>query len=142
VIRLDRAMPNYRASELRPPDGRFGVELLEHAIRTTVDGVSAPLPDELGGGRVQWGSERDIRPLDHGQVRGEIAGYLAKYATKSTEQAGGVLHRVTEHQLDALPVREPSGATCARRSRSPVTGRSPTGASVSARTSSATAATA
>jgi hypothetical protein len=31
---------------------------------------------------------------------------LAKYATKSTEQAGGVLHRVTEHQIDALPVRE------------------------------------
>ena len=46
-----------------------------------------------------------MRPLDHEQRR-EVAGYLAKYATKSTEQAGGVLHRVSEHQLDALPVRE------------------------------------
>ena len=39
-------------------------------------------------------------------ARGEVAGYLAKYATKSTEQAGGVLHRVAEHQVDELPVRE------------------------------------
>jgi hypothetical protein len=105
VIRLDRAMPNNRASELRPPDGRFTVELLEHAIRDSVDTVSAPLPDELGGGRVTWGSELDVRPLGPEQRR-EVAGYLAKYATKSTEQAGGVLHRVTEHELDQLPVRE------------------------------------
>jgi hypothetical protein len=106
VIRLDRAMPQYRADEVRPPDVRFTVELLEHAIRETVDVVSAPLPDELGGGRVQWGDELDIRPLGDGQARGEVAGYLAKYATKSTEQAGGVLHPVTEHQVDALPVRD------------------------------------
>jgi Replication initiator protein, pSAM2 len=38
--------------------------------------------------------------------RREVAGYLAKYATKSTELAGGVLHRVAEHQVDELPVRE------------------------------------
>src|SRR5919108_3656647 len=106
VIRLDRAMPRYRADEVRPPDSRFTVELLEDAIRETVDAMSAPLPDELGGGRVHWGDELDIRPLGDGQVRGEVAGYLAKYATKSTEQAGGVLHLVTEHQIDQLPVRE------------------------------------
>jgi len=106
VIRLDRAMPSYRAGEVRPPDERFSVELLEDAIRATVETVSAPLPDELGGGGVRWGAELDVRPLDHGLVRGEVAGYLAKYATKSTEQAGGVLHPVTEHQLDELPVRE------------------------------------
>jgi hypothetical protein len=105
VIRLDRAMPDYRAEDLRPPGGRFTVELLEHAIRETVEVVSAPLPDELGGGRVRWGSELDVRPLDREQRR-EVAGYLAKYATKSTEQAGGLLHPVTDHDLDALPVRE------------------------------------
>jgi hypothetical protein len=106
VIRLDRAMPDYRATELRPPDGRFTVELLEHALRETVQAVSAPLPEKLGGGRVRWGDELDVRPLDDGAVRGEIAGYLAKYATKSTEQAGGVLHPVTDHEVDQLPVRE------------------------------------
>jgi hypothetical protein len=106
LIRLDRAMPAYRAHELRPPAARFDVELLEQAIRATADAVSAPLPDELGAGRVRWGSELDVRRLDDGQVRGELAGYLAKYATKSTEQAGGVLHRVSQEQVDQLPVRD------------------------------------
>jgi hypothetical protein len=105
VIRVDRAMPKYRADELRPPDSRFTVALLEQAIRETVEAVSAPLPDELGGGRVCWGSELVVRPLDPEQRR-EIAGYLAKYATKSTEQAGGLLHPVTDHDVNALPVRE------------------------------------
>jgi hypothetical protein len=54
---------------------------------------------------VRWGAEVDVRRLDH-QERREVAGYLAKYATKSTELAGGVVHRVAEHQLDELPVRE------------------------------------
>jgi hypothetical protein len=104
VARLDRAMPNYRGDELRPPARRFSGELLEHAIRDAVAEVSAPIPDELGGGRVRWGAQLDVRQLDR-QERREIAGYLAKYATKSTELAGGVLHRVAEHQLDELPVR-------------------------------------
>jgi hypothetical protein len=105
LIRLDRAMPKYRADELRPPTSSFTTELLERAVRATIETVDAPVGDELGGGRIRWGSELDVRRVDHGQARGEIAGYLAKYATKSTEQAGGVLHRVTEHQIDALPVR-------------------------------------
>jgi hypothetical protein len=105
VIRLDRAMPAYRAHEVKPPPRRFGVEQLEHAIRTTAGELRAPLPDELGGGTVQWGDELDVRQLDQPDRR-EVAGYLAKYATKSTEQAGGVLHRVTGHEVDALPVSE------------------------------------
>jgi hypothetical protein len=54
---------------------------------------------------VSWGNELDVRRLDQ-NARREIAGYLAKYATKSTEQAGSVLHPVTEAAVDALPVRE------------------------------------
>ena len=105
VIRLDRAMPAYRADQVKPPAARFTVDLLEHAIRAVAGDVRAPLPDELGGGTVRWGGELDVRRLD-ADARREVAGYLAKYATKSTEQAGGMLHRVSEHQLDALPVRE------------------------------------
>jgi hypothetical protein len=106
VIRLDRAMPAYRAHEVHPPGARFDTELLAEAIRLTVEDVSAPLDDVLGGGRVRWGGELDVRRLDDSQVCGELAGYLAKYATKSTEQAGGVPHRVSAQQLDQLPVRE------------------------------------
>jgi hypothetical protein len=105
VIRLDRAMPAYRAHELKPPAARFDVELLEDAIRTAASEVYAPLPDELGGGRVRWGDELDVRRLSTDE-RGEVAGYLAKYATKSTELAGGVVHRIAEHQVDELPLRE------------------------------------
>ena len=49
--------------------------------------------------------ERSLKTLDASERR-EVAGYLAKYTTKSTEQVGGLLHRVTEHELAALPVRE------------------------------------
>jgi hypothetical protein len=105
VIRLDRALPAYRRDQIQPPDCCFTVELLEHALRAAAADVRAPLPQELGGGTVAWGAELDVRVLD-ATARGEVAGYLAKYATKSTEQAGSVLHPVTEAGVDQLPVRE------------------------------------
>jgi integrase len=40
-----------------------------------------------------------VRELDP-DGRREVAGYLAKYATKSTEQAGGLLHRINREQVD------------------------------------------
>ena len=48
----------------------------------------------------------DVRQLATGEQRGEIAGYLAKYATKSTEQAGGLLHRITPDGVTRAKVRE------------------------------------
>ncbi|WP_051324162.1 replication initiator [Candidatus Solirubrobacter pratensis] len=105
VIRLDRAMPKYRAHELHPPAREFDLELLEQTIRGTVETVSAPMSDELGGGRVTWGPELDIQRVGESFDAQRCARYLAKYATKATEQAGGVLHRVTEREVDALPVR-------------------------------------
>jgi hypothetical protein len=106
VIRLDRAMPKYRADEMKPPSERFTVELLEQAVRAAVAAVDAPVADRLGE-RVRWGSELGVDPIGAGGLHaGHCAGYLAKYATKSTELAGGVVHRVAERELDALPVRE------------------------------------
>ena len=67
--------------------------------------MRAPLPHELGTGHVTWGAELDVRVLDAHERR-DVAGYLAKYATKSTEQAGSVLHPVTEAAVEQLPVRE------------------------------------
>ena len=107
VIRLDRAMPKYRADQVLPPTRPFDVELLEETIRATVEAVSAPLPDELGRGRLRWGDVIDVQRIGTGSLEAKhCAGYLAKYATKATEQAGGVLHPVTEHEIDALPVRD------------------------------------
>ncbi len=106
LARLDRAMPDYRAEEIRPPAGVYTGELLEQAIRAAVADVSAPSRKSSATHRVRWGSELDVRVLESGEERGEIAGYLAKYATKSTEQAGGLLHRIDPEHVDRAPVRE------------------------------------
>jgi hypothetical protein len=106
LARLDRAMCKYRRHEIHPPPARFDGELLEQAVRQAVADVSAPIPDELGGGRVRWGAMLDIRQLAPGAERGEIAGYLAKYSTKSTEQAGGLQHRIDPDDVKKASVRE------------------------------------
>jgi len=106
LARLDRAMPDYRADELHAPEGRFDVELLERSIRDAIETVSAPVGRGLGQARVRWGDQVDMRRLQTGEQRAEIAGYLAKYATKSTEQAGGLLHRIAPDEVETAPVRE------------------------------------
>ena len=108
VIRLDGAMPNYRADVVRAPDSRFTVELLEDALRAAAAAVTVPVPAEVGGGYVTWGAQLDVQHIGTGHALepGRCASYLAKYATKATEQAGGVLHRVTEYEIDQLAVSE------------------------------------
>jgi hypothetical protein len=106
LARLDKAMPECRADQLRPPAPRFDVELLEQGLRAAIGYVSAPVAPELGGGRVRWGEMLDVRPLRTGEQRGEVAGYLAKYATKSTEQAGGLLHPTGPDGVTRARVRE------------------------------------
>jgi hypothetical protein len=108
LIRLDKRMPDYRADETRPPDRRFTSELLEHALRETVRDVKVQIPTELGAGTVRWGDRLDVQqlPADEDQERGRRAGYLAKYTTKSTEQAGGLLHAVDRSEVDHAPVSD------------------------------------
>ncbi|MDA0159578.1 hypothetical protein OM076_04820 [Solirubrobacter ginsenosidimutans] len=103
VIRLDEALPTYRRDVIRAPDHRFTVELLEHALRAAAAAVTVPVPAEAGGGFVRWGAQLDVQHIGANEA-GRCAGYLAKYATKATEQAGGVLHRVSEHEVDELAV--------------------------------------
>jgi hypothetical protein len=107
AIRLDRAMPEYRKGEVRPPDSRFTTALLEHAVSGAVGAVAAPIAEnlrsELGERRVQWGQERDVRPIDDPR---KLAGYLAKYSTKSTEQAGGLLHPIACEDVEYVKVTE------------------------------------
>jgi hypothetical protein len=106
TIRLDRRMAAYRAHEVRPPDRRFTPDLLEQALRDAVQAVFVQAPEELGGGLVRWGEQLDVQQLsgDEDQRR-RRASYLAKYTTKSTEQAGGLLHRVGRGDVDNVQVR-------------------------------------
>jgi hypothetical protein len=107
AIRLDRAMPNYRQEEVRAPDERFTTGVLEHAVHAAVETVTAPIAEdlagELGEQRVRWGQEREVRPIEH---PGQLAGYLAKYSTKSTEQAGGLLHPLDQAGVETVNVTE------------------------------------
>jgi hypothetical protein len=98
----------WRRDEIRPPDHRFTTELLERAVTRAVADVHAPLPKQLGDPKqtVRWGTQLDIQHVAQGDVRGQIAGYLAKYSTKSTEQAGGLLHPITREDIDTAKVSE------------------------------------
>jgi hypothetical protein len=100
-------MPAYRAGEVHPPDRRFTAQLLEDALRAAVAAVSVQVPDELGAGVVRWGDQVDVQQLtgDEEQRR-RRASYLAKYSTKSTEQAGGLLHRIHRNDVEHAKVRE------------------------------------
>jgi hypothetical protein len=107
LIRLDRRMPVYRGGEVRPPERRFTVQLLEDALRATAETVSVNVPEELGAGTVRWGSQLDVQQLAGDDAeRRRRASYLAKYSTKSTEQAGGLLHRVHRGEVEHVHVRE------------------------------------
>jgi hypothetical protein len=107
LIRLDRRMPAYRSGEVRVPDRRFTVQLFEDALRATVEAVSVNVPDELGAGTVRWGAQLDVQQLTgDDDERRRRASYLAKYSTKSTEQAGGLLHRVHRGEVEHVHVRE------------------------------------
>src|SRR5262249_12466375 len=107
LIRLDGINPDHPAAIVPPPNG-IGARDLEDAIRTTVAHIrftSRPHPDTSGGWRIAWGQQVDIRQISvtgRGEVSDRmVAGYLAKYATKSTEATGHTSARITTENLAA-----------------------------------------
>ena len=96
VIRIDRAMPDYRRDEIHPPEPRFTSRLLEHAVNGAVEAVSAPIAEDLAVEARASSASAGARSATcaRSSDAGELAGYLAKYSTKSTEQAGGLLHPI------------------------------------------------
>jgi hypothetical protein len=95
------------------PEG-FTAGLLEDALRQAVPAVRVPCPRlEDGPDRyARWGEQLDVRNITRDEQAGElsaeqVAGYIAKYATKATESFGAGLDRRIgaddlEH-LDGLP---------------------------------------
>jgi hypothetical protein len=68
VIRLDRALSGYRSAQVRRPDSRFTVELLEDALRAAAAAVTVPVPAEVGGGYVTWGAQLDVQHIGVGKA--------------------------------------------------------------------------
>jgi hypothetical protein len=101
VLRLDAATECRCPGCLAPPPAPFTAELLENAVREAAATVTVPCPALDGGvGRyARWGEQLDVHNItkaeDHaGELSAEqVAGYIAKYATKATESFGSGLNR-------------------------------------------------
>jgi hypothetical protein len=115
VIRLDAATECRCLGCLAPPPESFTAALLEKALRAAVAavGVACPMLDEEPARYARWGEQLDARNITRDEQAGElsaeqVAGYIAKYATKATESFGsGLDRRLTDaddlEHLDALP---------------------------------------
>jgi hypothetical protein len=111
VIRLDAATTCRCPACLVPPPEGFTAGLLEAAARHAAAAVTVPCP-ALDGDQVVtltagWGEQLDVRHINDGEggelSAEQVAGYVAKYATKSTEALGVTLdHRLTESDLAGL----------------------------------------
>ena len=114
IIRLDAATDCGCPACVAPPPAGFTAELLEAAVRQAAATVAVPCPalDEDQGVTLtaRWGEQLDVRHIteagDDGELSAEqVAGYVAKYATKGTEALGVTLdHRVCEVELEGLDV--------------------------------------
>jgi hypothetical protein len=114
IIRLDTATDCGCPACVAPPPSGFTAELLERAVRQAAAAVAVPCPmvdeDQNVTLVARWGEQLDVRHIteagDEGELSGEqVAGYVAKYATKGTEALGVTLdHRVCEVELEGLDV--------------------------------------
>ena len=97
------------------PDGP-----LEEALKAAVPAVRVPCPPLEDGGPeryARWGEQLDVRNITKdseqaGELSAEqVAGYIAKYATKATESFGAGLDRrlATADELEHL---DPAAGPC------------------------------
>jgi hypothetical protein len=100
VLRLDAATECRCPGCLAPPPEGFTAALLEKALREAVAAVGVPCPplDEEPARYARWGEQLDVRNITRDEQAGElsaeqVAGYIAKYATKATESFGSGLDR-------------------------------------------------
>jgi hypothetical protein len=111
VIRLDAATECRCPGCLAPPAKAFNATLLEEALRQAVPAVRVPCPpsDEGPERYARWGEQLDVHNITSGDEQAgelsaeQVAGYIAKYATKATESFGsGLDRRLTDDDLDHL----------------------------------------
>jgi hypothetical protein len=112
IIRLDAATDCACPSCVATAPAGFTAELLEAAVRKAAQVVAVacpPIDEDQGVTLVaRWGEQLDVRHItesgDEEELSAEqVAGYVAKYATKSTEALGVTLdHRISEAELEDL----------------------------------------
>ena len=112
IIRLDAATDCGGPAGVAPPPTGFTAELLERAVRQAAATVAVPCPmvddDQAVTLVARWGEQLDVHHItetvDDKELSAEqVAGYVAKYATKGTEALGVTLdQRVCEVELEGL----------------------------------------
>ncbi|MFG1832981.1 replication initiator [Micromonospora chersina] len=121
IARLDGVNPDDPDAIVPPPAG-FTVDDLIDAFQVAAAQITfhtPPHPDKPEGWLIAWGDPSkglDIRPISTGEAGevtdGMVAGYLAKYATKSTEATGHTSTRLTADTIDDYA--DPDGDHTAR----------------------------
>ena len=91
IIRLDARTDCGSSACVAPPPAGFTADLLEAAVRRAAAtvAVACPMVDEAQGVTLtaHWGEQLDVRHIDGDDGKElsaeQVAGYVAKYATKS-----------------------------------------------------------
>ncbi|MQA78731.1 MAG: plasmid replication initiator protein [Streptosporangiales bacterium] len=115
LFRLDGVDP-YHPDQVTPPDPAADVDLLTDVIQlaatTTRFRTPAHPTYRPEGWPIGWGEQLDLRPVllrgDNSVTDSQVAGYLAKYATKSTETTGHVSTRLTSETINTYA--DPTGS--------------------------------
>jgi hypothetical protein len=93
---------------LAPPEG-FDAQLLAAAITAALPKATVPA-EAKDADAYGWGAQYEVRALELGadaQEAGRVAAYIAKYATKSSENGHGVGYRIEkQHDLRDLRCRD------------------------------------
>ncbi len=90
LVRADRREDEHRAA----PDD-IDPDLLATALQMAARRVSAPVPGTTTGARHVWGTQIDTVVMAEAEDgRARAAAYLAKYATKGTDEFGLLDHRL------------------------------------------------
>jgi hypothetical protein len=113
ILRLDAATPKGEPKQYAPPPPQLDTDLLAFALRAAAGKAAVPVPDPddpTVTRLVRWGDQLDIRPITAGTggkvTPEQVAGYVAKYATKHTEALGPSLdHRLDHEDITRLPHR-------------------------------------
>lgn len=110
ILRLDGVDPTDPTRIVPPPAGFTSYDI-EAALRHAAAHISFTTPDHPdrpGGWPITWGDPKalDVRHVNvtgHGEISDQqVAGYLAKYSTKSTEITGFVSKRLTDADVRAI----------------------------------------
>jgi hypothetical protein len=108
LLRLDGYDPA-QPEQVLPPPACITAHIFQHAIADAVASTALTTPEHSDAGQswlIQWGKQVDVRIVRTGMPGSDaitetrVAGYLAKYATKSTEATGVTLRRLNDTTVD------------------------------------------